>query len=85
MEKKSRSLWKELRELFGGIGSAQLRFIELGSGVKTFLDLLTKVRGFEEELGGLKRSVKALLKKVENIEALLKARGTAYLGRPRQP
>jgi chromosome segregation ATPase len=85
LRKKSKSLWKELRELFGGIGSAQLRLIELGSDVKTLMDLLTKVRGFEEELGGLKRSVEALLKKVENIEASLKARGTAYLGRPRQP
>jgi chromosome segregation ATPase len=85
LRKASRSLWKELRELFGGIGSAELKLIHLGSDVKTLMDLLTKVRGFEEELGGLKRSVEALLKKVENIEALLKARGTAYLGRPRQP
>jgi len=85
LRKASKSLWKELRELFGGIGSAQLKLVELGSDVKTLMDLLTKVRGFEEELGGLKRSVEALLKKVENVEALLKARGTAYFGRPRQP
>jgi chaperonin cofactor prefoldin len=68
LEKKSKSLWKELRELFGGIGSVQLRFIELGSDVKILLDLLTKVSGFEEE-------PEVLLKRMESIEALLKIRG----------
>jgi predicted nucleic acid-binding Zn-ribbon protein len=85
LEKKSRSLWKELRELFGGIGSAQLRFIELGSDVKALMDLLIRFRGFEEEFKKLKGSIEELSRRVENMEALLKARGTAYLGRPRQP
>jgi predicted nucleic acid-binding Zn-ribbon protein len=85
LEKKSKSLWKELTELFGGIGSAQLKLTELGSDVKTLMDLLIRFRSFEEELKELKRDFEALSKRVENVEALLKARGTAYLGRPRQP